>query len=128
MLSRSLRPGKNLSNWQDSRRNKCMIVRIRENSWLAGIAAKKLRSKKVAMVLGNTIHLFNTTRDEFLSNEKWVNHELTHVKQYMQLGLFRFLVLYLYETAVKGYWNNRFEVEARSKESDPSVLPGFIIT
>jgi hypothetical protein len=105
-----------------------MIVRVKENSWLAGIAARKLKAKKVAMVIGTTIHLFNTTRAEFLSNERWLNHELTHVKQYAQYGFYRFLFLYLYESVRSGYWNNKFEVEARSKENDQSVIPGFIIT
>jgi hypothetical protein len=105
-----------------------MIVRIKEDSWLAGIAARKLRVKKVAMVIGTTIHLFNTTRDEFLSNERWLNHELAHVKQYARLGLLRFLCLYLYESARRGYWNNKFEVEARAKENEQSVVSEFIIT
>jgi hypothetical protein len=105
-----------------------MIVRIKENSWLAKLAAKKLRSGKVAMVLGRTIHLFNTTRDEFLSNEKWVCHELAHVKQYEQYGALKFLLLYLYESLTKGYYDNKFEAEARSKENDPSIMLDFIIS
>lgn len=105
-----------------------MIVRVKENSWLAGIAARKLKAKKIAMVIGTTIHLFNTTREEFLSNERWLNHELTHVKQYARLGLYRFLFLYLYESVRRGYRKNKFEVEARSKENDQSAMQGFIIT
>lgn len=105
-----------------------MIVRIKEQSWLARLAAKKLRAKKVAMVFGSTIHLFNATREEFLSNEKWVCHELVHVKQYQEYGLLKFLVLYLYESVVHGYHNNRFEVEARAKQDDPSIMEPFILT
>lgn len=105
-----------------------MVVHIKENSWLAKLAAKKLRSAKVAMVLGDTIHLFNTTKDEFLRNEQWVCHELVHVKQFRQYGFFRFLLLYLYESAVKGYHNNRFEVEARSKQGDCRILQEFQLT
>lgn len=105
-----------------------MIVHIKENSWLAKIAARKLLSKKVAMVIGRTIHLFNITREEFLGNEKWVRHELTHVKQYAEHGLFKFLFLYLFESIKKGYYNNRFEVEARNQENDQSVIKEFVIT
>lgn len=104
-----------------------MTVHIKENSWLAKLAAGKLRSKKVAMVFGRTIHLFNTTKEEFLSNKKWVNHELAHVRQYKRYGILKFLLLYLYESAVKGYYNNRFEAEARRKEEDVSLLSEFII-
>lgn len=80
------------------------------------------------MVIGRTIHLFNATREEFLSNEKWLCHELVHVQQYEKLGLLRFFLLYLYESATKGYYNNKFEKEARSKEKDPSILLDFIIS
>ena len=35
------------------------------------------------------------------------------------------LLLYLLETARKGYYNNRFEAEARSKEEDLNILDGI---
>lgn len=90
---------------------------IKENSWLAKIAAKKLHSHAVAMVLGNTIHLHNTTRQEFLQNKKWVKHELCHVQQFKQHGYILFIIKYLWESIRKGYHNNKFEVEARAAEA-----------
>ena len=90
--------------------------KIKENSWLAKLAAKKLSTKSVAMVLGKTIHLHNTTAKEFLGNEKWVKHELCHIKQFKQHGYVYFIVKYLWESISKGYYNNRFEVEARKAE------------
>ena len=90
---------------------------IKENSWLAKIAAKKLGTKSVAMVLGKTIHLCNTTKAEFLLDEKWVKHELCHIKQFKEHGYFLFVVKYLWESIRKGYYNNRFEVEARNAEA-----------
>ena len=89
---------------------------IKENSWLAGIAAKKLRAASVAMVLGNTIHLYNTSQEEFLKNENWVKHELCHLKQFRQHGYIGFIVKYLWESIRKGYYDNKFEVEARAAE------------
>lgn len=89
---------------------------IKENSWLAKLAAKKLRSKSVAMVLGNTIHLHNTTKADFLKNERWLKHELCHIKQFAAHGYFIFVVKYLWESLKKGYYNNRFEIEARQAE------------
>ncbi len=97
-------------------------VKIKENSWLARIAAYKLNSDSVAMVIGKTIHLHNSSKKDFLNNQRWVRHEVAHVKQYLELGLFRFLALYLLETFNKGYQNNRFEVDARQKEKDMSIL------
>ena len=90
---------------------------IKENSWLAKIAAKKLGTKSVAMVLGKTIHLCNTTKAGFLLDEKWVKHELCHIKQFKEHGYFLFVVKYLWESIRKGYYNNRFEVEARNAEA-----------
>jgi hypothetical protein len=91
-------------------------VIIREKSWLAKIAAAKLRTKSVAMVLGSTIHLHNTTREEFLQNTKWVKHELSHVQQFKQHGYIGFILKYIWESIRHGYYNNRFEKEARDAE------------
>ncbi|MGB4844419.1 MAG: DUF4157 domain-containing protein [Ferruginibacter sp.] len=90
---------------------------IKENSWLAKMAAKKLKSKSVAMVLGKTIHLHNTSKTNFLKDERWVKHELCHIKQFKEHGFFCFIVKYLYESVRHGYYNNRFEVEARKAEA-----------
>ncbi len=103
-----------------------MKVRLKENSWLARIAARKLRCSRVALTLGATIHLHNTTRNEFLEDTAWVCHELKHVAQYRYYGLLRFLVLYLAESVRKGYYNNRWEVEARLAEQDRHLLEGVV--
>lgn len=89
---------------------------IKENSWLAKIAAKKLRASNVAMVLGKTIHLHNTTKQNFLNDKRWLKHELCHVQQFKQHGYFMFVIKYLYESIKVGYYNNKFEVEAREAE------------
>lgn len=101
-----------------------MTLRIKEKSWIARLAAMKLRSLQVAIVIGDTIHLHNTTKVEFLSNTSWLRHELKHVEQYRRLGFTRFLFLYLAESVKKGYYNNRFEVEARNAEKELGELTG----
>ncbi len=68
------------------------------------------------MVLGKTIHLYGVSKTNFLQDEKWVKHELCHIKQFKQYGYFNFVVRYLWESLRKGYCNNRFEVEARNAE------------
>jgi hypothetical protein len=97
-------------------------IKIKENSWLAKIAARQLNAHSVAMVIGKTIHLHNSTKEDFLRNKRWVRHEVAHVKQYLRLGFFRFIALYLLESFNKGYENNRFEVDARQQERDVSIL------
>ena len=91
-------------------------VIIRENSFLAKLAAMKLKTSGVALTLGNKIHLHNVTSEQFLNDEKWVNHELIHVMQFRKYGYMRFIFMYLIESLKKGYYDNKFEVEARREE------------
>ena len=89
---------------------------IKENSWIAKLAALKLRSKSVAIVIGKTIYLHNTSKQEFLKDERWVKHELCHVRQFKENGYLPFIAKYLLESIRKGYYNNKYEVEAREAE------------
>ena len=91
---------------------------IRENSWIAKMAAFKLRSARVAIVIGDTIHLHNTTKEDFLKDERWVKHELCHIMQFRKYGFFNFIFKYLLESIKHGYYNNKYEVEARSAETE----------
>jgi len=93
-------------------------IRIKENSFAAKIAARKLHSDTVALVLGNTIHLYNVSKQDFLSDKKWLKHELKHIDQFRQYGTLPFLLLYLMKWIKHGYTNNRFEAEAREAEND----------
>lgn len=70
------------------------------------------------MVLGGTIHLYNTGYQEFMQNRRWLRHELAHIRQFRQYGFMRFLWLYFIESVRQGYQQNRFEVEARAAEWD----------
>ncbi|MEO6452721.1 MAG: DUF4157 domain-containing protein [Ginsengibacter sp.] len=91
-------------------------IRIREISWIAKLAAKRLHANNAAIVIGKTIHLYNTSRFDFLQNKKWLKHEMCHVKQFQQYGFIRFIAEYLWESLKKGYHNNKFEVAAREAE------------
>jgi len=90
---------------------------IKENSWLAAIAAWKLGKSRVAMVLGKTIHLHQTSQADFLANEAWFRHELCHVAQFQRYGMVNFLLRYVWESIRKGYYYNKYEVEARQAET-----------
>jgi hypothetical protein len=89
---------------------------IKENSLVARIAAFKLGSKSIAIVLGKTIHLHNASRSAFLQNKRWVKHELCHIRQFQQHGYWLFILKYLWESIRNGYYNNKYEVEARAAE------------
>ena len=90
-----------------------MDFKVVERSPFARIARMVLKSSNVAMVLGKTIHLSGVSRDTFLKDEGWLAHELCHIRQFREHGFFRFLWLYLKESWRVGYYNNKFEVEAR---------------
>ncbi|HEX6190988.1 MAG TPA: DUF4157 domain-containing protein [Chitinophagaceae bacterium] len=91
-------------------------VYIRENAWVARLAAWKLGMPNVAIVFGQTIFLYNCSADSFLSNESWVRHELKHVEQYARYGFMGFILRYLAESITNGYHNNKYEKEARQAE------------
>ena len=103
------------------------LVNIKERSLIARIAAWKLKSDNVAIVLGKTIHLHNITHAQFLPNKAWVCHELKHIQQFRQHGFISFILLYLWESMLQGYRNNKYEIEARKAENDESLLKIFKI-
>ncbi len=80
------------------------------------MAARKLRVKGLAIVIGNTIHLCNTTRDELINNKRWLKHELCHIEQFKKHGRYFFLLKYLWQSIKHGYYNNPYEKEARAAE------------
>ena len=93
-------------------------IRIKEHSFLAKLASRKLGQSPMAIVFGNCIHLYGVSRLDFLQDRRWLRHEMEHIRQFRKFGLLRFIILYLWESLRKGYYNNRFEIEARRAESD----------
>lgn len=102
-----------------------MKVRIKEASPFARIAARKMRSSNVALVLGGTVHLWGVSRREFLSAGWWVRHELEHIRQFKRYGYVRFAAMYLWEWMRRGYYNNQYEKEARAAEGVDVDLSGI---
>ena len=99
---------------------------IKENSFIARIAAWKLGSKQVAIVIGKTIHLHNTPKADFLANTRWLRHEAAHLHQFKQHGFLTFLFKYVFESLKSGYHNNKYEIEARSAEKDEAICDHII--
>ncbi|MEP6627383.1 MAG: DUF4157 domain-containing protein [Ginsengibacter sp.] len=90
---------------------------IKENSWVAMLAAKKLKADSVAIVMGKTIHLHHVSKQDFLRDERWLKHEMCHIEQFKQYGFFSFILKYLWESMKHGYVDNKYEIEARHAES-----------
>jgi hypothetical protein len=100
---------------------------IKERSLLARLAARYMGGNQIAMVIGRTIYLHGTSREDFLRHTRWVRHEVCHVMQYRELGLIPFLWKYLWECARVGYYENRFEVAARAAERDAAIMERVVI-
>ncbi|MGC4233390.1 MAG: DUF4157 domain-containing protein [Niabella sp.] len=98
---------------------------IKENSFFAKLAARKLRSKNVAIVFGSCIHLYGVPKADFLSNKRWLRHELKHIEQYERLGFFRFILIYLWQTIRVGYYRCGLECEAREAEHNEEITKRF---
>lgn len=101
---------------------------IKENSFIAKLAAQKLRSKNVAIVLGSRIHLYGVSKEHFLRNERWLRHELKHIEQYERLGFIRFIATYLWQTFQVGYYQCGLECEARAAETDETIAERFMLS
>ena len=97
-------------------------VRIKENSWVARLAARKLACGQVAIVIGNTVYLHNVSKSRFLASRRWVLHELKHVEQFEEHGFLRFMMKYVWEYVKSGYFQNKYEVEARMAERDEGLM------
>jgi len=104
-----------------------LLVRIKEGSFLAQVAAWKLKSDNAAIVIGNTIYLYNASRREFLKNKAWLCHELKHIQQFRQYGFIPFVFIYLWESLVRGYENNKYEIEARAAEKDEHLIANMTL-
>ena len=103
------------------------VVAIVEGSRIARLAAKKLGTPNVALTIGNKIYLHNATKAELMASKTWLCHELKHVQQFRENGFITFIIKYLWESFRKGYYNNKWEVEARKAETDFSLLDEFEI-
>lgn len=93
-----------------------MQYRIKEHSILARLAALKMKTKSAAIVIDSTIYLFGISKEDFLKDTCWLKHELCHIQQFKKYGTFKFLFLYLRESILNGYYNNKYETEARKTE------------
>jgi Domain of unknown function (DUF4157) len=81
-------------------------VKVIEHSWFA-----RLHARAVATTRPRRIYLRGSAA-EFFANHWLMLHEYCHVVRQWQPG--RLTVRrYLLECLRRGYWNNRFEVEAR---------------
>jgi hypothetical protein len=84
---------------------------LRVGGWMLG------RATVAAITLGRTIFVAPDTR----LDPELLLHELRHVQQFAERKTFP--LRYIWESLRRGYWSNRYEVDARSYAA--SRLAGF---
>ena len=80
-------------------------VKVIEDSWFARLHGAFATTRLERIYLRGSA-------DEFFSNPWLILHEYCHVLRQWQTGSLT-VPRYLLECVRRGYWNNRFEVEAR---------------
>jgi len=102
-------------------------VRVKEQSFVARLAAGKVGAKSVAIGFGETIFLYGASKQELLNNKQWLCHEIMHVLQYKREGFIRFLIKYVWLSLRFGYQNNPLELEAQQAANDKEILKRVVI-
>ncbi len=99
-------------------------IRVVENSRLAKMLARVNGEQWYAITFGKTIFV-SCKKEDFYSEQWWVNHEVAHVEQYRKHGVFRFLSMYLFYSVFHRKSQNPFEREAENAEGS---VPTVVIT
>ncbi|MBS1779770.1 MAG: DUF4157 domain-containing protein [Bacteroidetes bacterium] len=102
-------------------------VFIKENALAAKIAARILKTDRVAIVFSKTIYLHNVSAKNFLRNTKWVLHELKHIQQYETAGTIPFILRYSLLSLKYGYNNNPYELAACAAEQEDTLFNNYTL-
>lgn len=86
-------------------------VRIVENSWFT-----RLHGRAIATTRRRCIYLRGSA-EEFFADPGMMLHEYCHVLKQWEPGLMT-IARYVVEWLRRGYWGNRFEIEAREFAAD----------
>ena len=62
--------------------------------------------------------LYHVSKEDFLKDEKWLRHEMCHIRQFKKHGFLPFIFKYLLESLRRGYYQNKYEIEARMAEDE----------
>lgn len=96
-------------------------VRIVENSRLAKMVARINGSSSYAITFGKTIFI-SCKKEDFFAKTWWVKHELKHVAQYEDKGIFRFLSSYVFYAVFHRNSENPLEKEAEDAEYTDEII------
>jgi hypothetical protein len=81
--------------------------------WLAG------EKYEFAITTSKSCTRYSCSKEKV--NFKWRYHEDIHKEQFSLYGWFPFVLMYLWESFLFGYYNNKYEVEARTRSNKIQV-------
>lgn len=85
------------------------MLKIREKVWPWAFGNYRIKAQAI------TLYPFIIYRSE-KAKDFYRSHEMVHVEQVRRLGWLKFYASYLNESRKKGYFNNKYEVEARKHD------------
>lgn len=95
--------------------------KVVEKSKLARFAGRMSgQQDKYAITFGKTIFV-SCSKEDFLAEDWWVRHEVTHVQQYKKYGIVGFLERYIVSSIFHSYREIPFEKEAISAEDEKTL-------
>lgn len=93
-----------------------MKIRRVYNSWIPQLLKVGAITLYPFILFSRSVQGIKTYR---LNPEQLFKHEYIHIEQVRKLGWFKFYFLYLVESAKNGYRQNKYEVEAYDRQTEP---------
>jgi len=93
-----------------------MKIRRKYNNWIPQLLNVGAITLYPFILFSSTVAGIKTYRKE---PEQLFKHEYIHIEQVRKLGWLKFYFLYLVESAKNGYEENKYEVEAYTRQVEP---------
>ena len=93
-----------------------MKIRRKYNNWIPQLLRVGAITLYPYILFSRSVQGIKTRRQY---PEQLFKHEYIHIEQVRKLGWFRFYITYLIESAKNGYRQNKYEVEAYDRQTEP---------
>ena len=93
-----------------------MKIRRKYNNWIPQLLRVGAITLYPFILFSRSVPGIKTYRQH---PEHLFKHEYIHIEQVRNMGWFKFYFLYLVESAKNGYRDNKYEVEAYTRQTEP---------
>ena len=93
-----------------------MKIRRRYNSWIPQLLNVGAITLYPFILFSSTVYTMKRNLREPMHLFK---HEYIHIEQVRRMGWFKFYFLYIIESIKNGYEDNKYEIEAYSRQTEP---------